>query len=82
MKQAKTNKGQFNAIVKEAQKINEQLRKLQAKAQELAEACRDFGDNYDYGTYVFELANLEQTAEDLSNFDLEDSIPQLAKYNF
>ena len=82
MKQAKTNKGQFNAIVKEALKINEQLRKLQAKAQELAEACRDYGDNYDYDMYIHGLRNLELTTEDLSNFDLEDSIPELAKYNF
>ena len=82
MKKAKTNKGQFNAIVNEAKKINDQLRKLQQKAQELAEACREFGEEYDYDQYIYELRNLELTAEDLSNFDLEDSIPERAKYNF
>lgn len=78
----KTNKGKYNAIIKEAAKLNEQLRKLQEKARAVAESCRAFGECCDYDTYIYELANLEQTAEDLASFDLEDAIPAPARYNF
>lgn len=81
-KKAKTNKGEYNAIITEAEKINAQLRKLEQKAQDLAERIAEFGDAYDYDTYIYELRNLELTLQDLAAFDLEDSIPERARCNF
>lgn len=81
MKEPKTNRGKFNAIIKEAEEINEQLRKLQKRAQGLADSCAAFQD-VDYDSYIYELAELQRTAEDLAAFDLEDSIPERARYNF
>lgn len=82
MKQTKTNKGKYNAIIKKAESINAKLRKLQEEAQTLADACAIFGDDADYDMYIYKLAYLQQTAEDLASFDFEDSIPEKAKYNF
>lgn len=82
MKEPKTNKGRYNNIIKEAEKLAEQLEKLRKKAEDLAEHCRDFGAYCDYDTYIQELKNLADTAEDLAAFDLEDSIPSRARCNF
>lgn len=81
MKEPKTNKGKYNAIIKEAEQVNAQLLKLQQEAQQLADHCREFAD-CDYDAFIYELANLAQVAEDLANFDLEDSIPERARCNF
>ena len=82
MKQPKTNRGKYNAIIQKAESINAKLRKLQEEAQALADACAIFGDQADYDTYIYNLAYLQQTAEDLAAFDLEDSIPEKATNNF
>lgn len=78
----KTNRGRFNAIVRKAEKINEQLRKLEKKAEQLAYEITVYGEEYDYDNYIHILRQLKLTLEDLSNFDLEDSIPQRASCNF
>lgn len=65
-----------NAIIKEALKINEQLNKLQEKAEQLTEKINYFADNIDERIYIYELKDLKDTLIDLINFDLEDYIPQ------
>ena len=78
----KTNRGKFNAIITQAEKIRDQLRRLQKKAQELADNCAAFGDDCDAFVYELELAELRNTAEDLAAFDFEDAIPDRADYDF
>ena len=78
----KTNKGKYNAIIRKAEKLDAQLSQLREKAQELADSCRAFGDECDYDTYIYSLANLAQVAEDLAAFDLEDAIPERARCDF
>ena len=82
MKTPKTNKGAYNAIIRKAEKLAAQLEQLQKKAQELAEMCQEFGECWDYDSYIYELAELERTADELANFDLVDSIPEPARVNF
>lgn len=82
MKEPKTNRGQLNAIIKDANKILIQLAQLQQKAQQLADRCREFGEKNDNDVFLTELEELAQTAEDLACFDLEDSIPEPARHNF
>ena len=77
----KTGRGKFNALIKKAEAINSELRRLQKKAQELADSCAEFAD-VDYEMYIYELRNLKETAEDLAAFDFEDSIPERARFNF
>jgi len=67
-------------IIRRAINLNKQLRALEDKARELAEAIEDYAfngdkDNYNYDNYVYELRELGLTLEDLAGFDLEDSIP-------
>ena len=81
-KEPTTKKGKYNALVKRAEKISEELRKLQKKAEQLAEDCAEFGESVDYDQYIYNLQYLKETAEDLAAFDFEDSIPERAKYNF
>lgn len=81
-KEPKTNKGKYNAIITKAERISAQLDKLAQECQELAEMCREFGDSADYETYIYELKNLEQTAEDLAGFDFVDAIPERARFNW
>lgn len=78
----KTNKGKYNAIIKKAKKLNSQLRQLQKKAEQLAQDCAEFGELVDYDLYIYELQHLQETAEDLAAFDLEDAIPERASVNF
>ena len=80
MKEPKTNKGKFNALITRAERINEQLRKLQEKAQELANDCAIYGDEVDYDDYIYQLRELELRSDDLANFDFEDAIPEKRQY--
>lgn len=82
MTQPKTNKGRFNEIIKQADKINNKLNALREECKKLVESCECFRDECDYDTYIYELQLLQQTTEDLQNFDFEDAIPEKAKYNF
>lgn len=77
-----TNKGHFNMIVNKALLLNKQLRKLQQKAIEIADMCKIHSDDYDYSDWEFELAELNNVLEDLSNFDLEDAIPEKHTNNY
>lgn len=77
----KTNRGKFNAIITQAEKIRDQLHRLQKKAQELADSCAAFAD-IDYDFYIYELKWLKETAEDLAAVDIGDAIPERARYDF
>ena len=78
----KTNRGKYNAIINKAWSLNNELRKLQKKAEQLAQDCAEFGELVDYDLYIYELQHLQETAEDLAAFDLEDTIPERARFNF
>lgn len=82
MKQATTNKGRFNQLINQAEKINEKLRKLAKDCDILARNCEDYADNYDLFTFEYSLAELRNRLDGLANFDLEDAIPEKAKCNF
>lgn len=82
MTEPKTGRGKFNALIKKAEAINNELRRLQKKAEQLAQDCAEFGDLVDYDLYIYELQHLQETAEDLAAFDFEDSIPERARVNF
>ena len=71
-----TAKAHFNKIVNKALSLNNQLRTLQKKAEELADMCKEHADDYNIEDWDFELAELNNVLEDLSNFDLEDAIPE------
>lgn len=77
-----TNKGHFNMIVNKALALNKQLRKLQQKANEIADMCKEHADDYDLCDWDFELAELNNVLEDLSGFDLEDAIPEKHTENY
>ena len=77
-----TNKGHYNAIVRKADSLLQQLRSLQEKAETLIEEIQIHRDEYDYDDYQFELSHLEETLSDLYNFDLEDSIPEKHTCNY
>ena len=81
MEKPKTNRGEYNAIIKEAEQVNTQLRKLEQKAQQLADRIAEFEER-DSGVYFYGLKILESTLEDLAAFDLEDAIPERANFNF
>ena len=81
-KEPKTNKGKYNAIITKAEQVSAHLDKLAQECRELAEMCREFGDSADYDTYIYNLQNLEQTAEDLAGFDFVDAIPDRARFNW
>lgn len=76
-----TNKGHFNLIVRKANALNQQLAKLQKQAEEIADMCKEHADDYDESDWTFELAELNNVLEDLSNFDLEDAIPEKHENN-
>ena len=82
MTEPKTKRGKYNALIKKAEALNNELLKLQKKAEKLAEDCAEFGELVDYDTYIYELQRLKETAEDLANFDFKDSIPERASVNF
>ena len=71
-----TAKQHFNLIVRKALTLNRRLRKLEEEAQALAEMCKEHADDYDESDWQFELAELNNTLEDLAGFDLEDAIPE------
>lgn len=77
-----TNKGHYNSIVRKAEALNNQLRKLQEKATALIDEIQEHADEYDYEDYEYFLRNLEETLDDLYNFDLEDSIPEKHTVNY
>ena len=82
MKQATTNKGRFNQLINQAEKINNKLLQLAKECDTLARDLEDFGDNFDGNMFDYELAELRNRLDDLANFDLEDAIPEKAKCNF
>ena len=63
-------------IIKRAEEIDEMLKRLQAKADKLAEEIAIYGDEVDYDDYIYRMQNLKYALEELANFDLEDSIPE------
>lgn len=71
-----TSKQHFNQIITKALSLNRQLRKLQEKATEIADMCKEHADDYDLNDWEFELNELNNVLEDLSSFDLEDAIPE------
>ena len=75
LKPQNTPKAHFNKIVKKALRLNEKLRKLEKEAEALADECKEHADNYDSNDWYFYLNELNNVLEDLSNFDLEDAIP-------
>lgn len=82
MKQATTNKGRFNQLINQAEKINEKLLKLAKECDALARDLEDYGDNFDGAMFDYELTELRNRLDDLASFDLEDAIPEKAKCNF
>lgn len=82
MKTPKTNKGKYNAIITKAEQIRQHLEKIARECEELAKMCREFGEDADYDTYIYNLQDLEHTAEELAAFDFEDSIPERARFNW
>jgi len=75
LKPQNTPKAHFNKIVKKALRLNKKLRKLEYEADEIADMCKEHADNYDESDWYFYLNELNNVLEDLSNFDLEDAIP-------
>lgn len=63
-------------IIKRAKEINTMLRRLEAKAEKLAEEIAIYGEETDYDDYIYTMQNLKNTLEDLASFDLEDAIPE------
>ena len=70
-----TSKQHFNKIVRKAFTINRHLEELRKECESLIEDIQTHADDYDYNDWEFDLALLEETLENLSSFDLEDSIP-------
>lgn len=77
-----TNKGHFNKIVNDAIALNNQLEKIREKANKIIEDIEIHGDEFDYDDYIYQLSHLKETLEDLSSFDLEDSIPERHTANY
>ena len=73
-----TNKQHFNLIVNRALTINRHLDKLREECEALIDVIIEHKLDYDYDDYVYELALLEETLDELKGFDLEDSIPEKA----
>lgn len=73
-------KTHFNYIVTKALQLNRQLRKLQEKANEIADMCKEHADDFDYSDWIYELNELNNVLEDLAGFDLEDAIPEKHGY--
>lgn len=71
-----TAKQHFNKIVNRALTINRHLEALRREAQEVADMCKEHADDYDIDDWTFYLNELNNVLEDLSNFDLEDAIPE------
>lgn len=71
-----TAKQHFNKIVNKALTLNRHLRALQKDAEALADMCKEHADYYNIDDWTFELHELNNVLEDLSNFDLEDAIPE------
>ncbi len=62
-------------IIKRAGELDEMLKRLQNKADKLAEEIALYSDE-DYDDYIYRMQNLKNTLEELASFDLEDSIPE------
>lgn len=77
-----TNKQAFNYIVEKAKIIDLKLDKLRKECDDLILKIEEFGDERDYDMYITQLKWLKDTLSDLSNFDLEDSIPLKATQEF
>ena len=75
-------KQHFNFIVRKALTINNHLDKLRDECKACIDAICEHADDYDYDDYIYELALLKQTLEDLASFDLEDSIPAKHENNY
>ena len=82
MKEPKTNRGKYNAIITKAEQISARLDNLAKECQKLAEMCREFGECADYDAYIYTLQELERTAEELAGFDFVDAIPERARNNW
>lgn len=70
----------YNQIVKKAMALDSQFDALKKKAEALQNEIADYGENYDYDDYIFNLRDLEITLDELINFDFIDHIPEKHKY--